>query len=277
MHSRLAVSLGMSAAPAIGGFVAVAPGYRWLFWIDGLTCIAAGLYFWAVSRRWRKRAGGAEEAGSRQEDEGPAPQRNRGYLLFLLATFLMGFGFIQWFQSVPIFIKSVWSFDERYIGALMAGSSLLIIMVELPAIHAIEQSGKIRASILAGLALGGLSFLIFLLPKALSLCFLSMILWTLGGAFFLPFNNAQPLKMAPAARRGEYMAWYWMAWPLNGILGPALGLAFVEQWGWGPFWIGLAGLAGVSWWMNLEQAGAPDVVNGPSEKEGQRACPEGIV
>ena len=34
---RLAASLGMSAAPAIGGFVAVVLGYRWLFLIDGLT------------------------------------------------------------------------------------------------------------------------------------------------------------------------------------------------------------------------------------------------
>ncbi len=32
---RLAISLGMSAAPAIGGFVAVSLGYRWIFWIDG--------------------------------------------------------------------------------------------------------------------------------------------------------------------------------------------------------------------------------------------------
>ncbi|MCB0583127.1 MAG: hypothetical protein KDD10_27865, partial [Phaeodactylibacter sp.] len=100
------------------------------------------------------------------------------------------------------------------------------------------------------LALGGLSFLLFLLPKALALCFLAMILWTLGGVFFLPFNNGLPLRMAPESRRGEYMAWYWMAWSLNGILGPVLGLAFVEQWGWGLFWVGLAGLAGASWWMN---------------------------
>ncbi|MCO6487870.1 MAG: MFS transporter [Phaeodactylibacter sp.] len=246
---RLAVSLGMSAAPAIGGFVAVALGYAWLFWIDGLTCIAAGLYFWAVSRRWGRRASKPEEEAGGTTN-GLAPQRDPNYLRFLLATFLMGFGFIQWFQSVPVFIKTEWGFDERYIGTLMACSSLLIILVELPAIHAIEQAGRMRASILAGLALGGLSFLLFLLPKALVLCFLAMALWTLGGVFFLPFNNGLPLKMAPAARRGEYMAWYWMTWSLNGILGPVLGLAFVEQWGWGLFWVGLAGLAGASWWMN---------------------------
>lgn len=247
---RLAVSLGMSAAPAIGGFVAVALGYRWLFWIDGLTCIAAGLYFWASSRRWGKQRGGVKKKGDRGQPKGQAPQYNPAYLRFLLATFLMGFGFIQWFQSVPVFIKTEWGFDERYIGMLMGGSSLLIILVELPAIHAIEQAGRMRASILAGLALGGLSFLLFLLPKALALCFLAMILWTLGGVFFLPFNNGLPLRMAPESRRGEYMAWYWMTWSLNGILGPVLGLAFVEQWGWGLFWVGLAGLAGASWWMN---------------------------
>jgi len=37
-------------------------------------------------------------------------------MLFLLATFIMGLGFIQWFHTVPVFIKNEWGFDERYIG-----------------------------------------------------------------------------------------------------------------------------------------------------------------
>jgi predicted MFS family arabinose efflux permease len=36
---RLAINLGMTAAPALGGFIAVSMGYGGLFWIDGVTCL----------------------------------------------------------------------------------------------------------------------------------------------------------------------------------------------------------------------------------------------
>jgi len=41
---RLAVNLGISVGPAIGGFVAYNIGFSGLFWADGLTCIAAALF-----------------------------------------------------------------------------------------------------------------------------------------------------------------------------------------------------------------------------------------
>ncbi|MBK6997802.1 MAG: MFS transporter [Lewinellaceae bacterium] len=39
---RMAVNLGWTLAPALGGMLVVF-GWEWLFWIDGLTCIAASL------------------------------------------------------------------------------------------------------------------------------------------------------------------------------------------------------------------------------------------
>ena len=38
---RLAINLGFSAGPAIGGLIIVGLGYGGLFWVDGITCIAA--------------------------------------------------------------------------------------------------------------------------------------------------------------------------------------------------------------------------------------------
>ncbi|MGB8705146.1 MAG: MFS transporter, partial [Gillisia sp.] len=40
---RLAINLGFSAGPAIGGFIIATAGYNGLFWVDGLTCFLAGL------------------------------------------------------------------------------------------------------------------------------------------------------------------------------------------------------------------------------------------
>jgi len=40
---RLAINLGFSLGPAAGGFLIATAGYDALFWIDGGTCILAGI------------------------------------------------------------------------------------------------------------------------------------------------------------------------------------------------------------------------------------------
>ena len=40
---RLAINLGVTVGSAVGGIVAARGGYGWLFWIDGLTCLAAAV------------------------------------------------------------------------------------------------------------------------------------------------------------------------------------------------------------------------------------------
>ncbi|MEK7255614.1 MAG: MFS transporter, partial [Bacteroidota bacterium] len=42
---RTAVNIGWSLGPAIGGWLAASFGYHALFWVDGLTCIAAAIVF----------------------------------------------------------------------------------------------------------------------------------------------------------------------------------------------------------------------------------------
>ena len=249
---RLAINLGMSAAPAVGGFVALALGYRWLFWIDGLTCMAAALYFIPAGRDWP--AGGRHKrAGA--TDQGPAaqalpPYRNIPYLLFLLASFLTGFAFVQWFNSVPVFIKTAWGYDEGYIGILLASSCALITLIEMPIIHSLEKAQKAQATVLTGVLLIGVSFLPLLLPKSIWLGFFGIFLLTMGEICFLPFNNTVPLHISPKTNRGDYIAWYWMVWSLVSITGPVAGLWFAEAFGWPVFWVALLALAGLGWGLN---------------------------
>ena len=40
---RLAINLGFSAGPAIGGIIIITMSYGGLFWIDGITCMLAAL------------------------------------------------------------------------------------------------------------------------------------------------------------------------------------------------------------------------------------------
>ncbi len=249
---RLAINLGMTAAPAVGGFVAVSIGYGSLFWIDGITCLVAASFLAWVSLNWKQR-----EISKPVVVESPepgheiAPFRNKKYMLYLLATFLMSFAFVQWFYSVPVFIKSEWGFDERYIGLLMAMNCVLVVIIEMPAIHAIEKGNRIKPYVILGLALLAVSYIPFLFSGALIWCVIAALLFTFGEIFYLPFNNSIALNMSPPNRRGDYMAWYWMTWSLTKVVAPTLGLSFIAIFGYDAFWIVVTLITGVSLWMHF--------------------------
>ncbi|MEZ4684853.1 MAG: MFS transporter [Bacteroidia bacterium] len=255
---RLAINLGFSAAPAIGGFLVAAFSYAALFWVDGLTCMLAAVFFIFASTKWRpvtrKEPYGENIEVEKAEAASLPPQQNKAYLLFLLATFLMGFGFVQWFHSFAVFLKNEWGLDERYSGAALALNGLVIVLLEMPLVHYIEQLNKNMRAFSIGVALIALSFLPFVLPAWYGFAILAILLMTIGEILNLPFSSTFALKLAPEHMRGEYSAWYGMTWSLTNVAGPALGLAFVGQFGWPAFWIGLSAL-GMSSLILYKKAG----------------------
>ncbi len=250
---RMSINLGFSAAPAFGGLVAVGLGYKWLFWIDGVTCVLAAVYFGWVSRDWSsiEAAKVAAEPPKVTAVKSPLPLRNPAFVKFLIATLLMGFGFIQWFHSVPVFMKMDLGFDERFIGLIMAGNGLIITLIEMPLIHAIEKGGKNRLSIILGLAMIGLSFLALMLPWPLVAAIGAILLMTFGEIAYLPFNSSTALNLSPADQRGNYMGWYSMAWSVAHISAPTIGLAFADKFGFTWFWLLVAIVVGFSLLLNL--------------------------
>ena len=233
---RLAICLGMSAGPILAGFIASTRGYNLLFWIDGITCIFAAGYFYFQSKQWEGRIAIKKSIQSSIK-KGIPVKKNAKYLWFLLSTFLFGFAFIQWFHTIPVFIKTEWFYDEKYIGLLLGLSSLLIVFFEMPLIHAVETKKVKTKSMYLGLFLVSISYLFFLFPQALIICFLAITIWTIGEMFFLPLNSAIPLYMGHNDRHGSYMAGYWMTWSSTNILAPLIGFHYVDKFGYESFWL----------------------------------------
>jgi predicted MFS family arabinose efflux permease len=233
---RTALNLGFSAGPALGGFIVVAMGYEGIFWIDGLTCIAAVLFFASVSRNWKEKY----QSGKKAKLDNVVDAhifKDQQYMMLLLIMIFVGIAFVQWFQSAPVFIKTNWLFDERYIGGIMALNGLLIAFTEMPIIHIIEKKKQIKNAMLLGLVFISISFFFFLLPPAMIWGVIGMIFMTLGEIFYLPLINTLALSMSPDHRRGEYMALYTMTWSVAHILGPTIGLSVAEKLGFSFFWI----------------------------------------
>ena len=172
----------------------------------------------------------------------------------MVGTFFIGFVFIQWFHSLPVFLKSNWNLEEDAIGILIGASCWIIVVIEMPLIHSIEKAGKIRSYILYGIFLIGSSYLLFLLTGSFWLALIAIIIWTVGEIIFMPLNSATPINMSEKSNRGEYMSYFWMTWSAVNIVAPIVGLSFMDFFGYDAFWFFLFGLSmislGINWVLN---------------------------
>lgn len=115
---RLAINLGFSAGPAVGGMIIVGVGYRGLFWLDGITCILAGLLFIKILNP--KKAPVTEEVSISKLQSAYTDGK---FLLFVIAILLFAMAFIQYFSTIPLYYKDGHHLTEFQIGLLFAGNA----------------------------------------------------------------------------------------------------------------------------------------------------------
>ena len=98
---RLAINLGFSFGPALGGIIITQGSYTGLFWVDGLTCIFAGFIFIMLLNNKASKIQKEEIIGVKQL----SPYKDYPYLLLVFCVFLIGFTFLQFFSTVPLITK----------------------------------------------------------------------------------------------------------------------------------------------------------------------------
>ncbi|MDQ3101203.1 MAG: MFS transporter, partial [Bacteroidota bacterium] len=77
---RLAINLGFSIGPAVGGLIIASIGYGGLFWVYGITClIAMGMMLYGLPRTQANKDNEAARPVTFR-----SPYRDRPYLFFLL-------------------------------------------------------------------------------------------------------------------------------------------------------------------------------------------------
>ena len=148
--SRLAVNLGMSVGPAIGGVLALI-SFRWLFFVDGATSILAGVVI--AMARWDSARlkpshdpdwSDPEELGREIEADSVVPLaaahpaqdlrafRNPRMLYFLAAMIPAQLVFFQLTSSLPLFLVRNLRLPESLYGTVFTLNTLLIVALEVP-------------------------------------------------------------------------------------------------------------------------------------------------
>lgn len=238
---RLAINLGYTLGPAIGGWIAYRIGYIPLFWIDGLTCFFAAV---AVRIFLRQKNMPKKKKKSKATKTAESPYRNPEYLVFILMVTLMAIVFLQILTTLPVYFKEHFKMDEDQIGILLALNAFLIVLIEMPIVHRLEpRSSKIRVFQI-GLFFIGLSYFVFLLaPNWIWITAINMVLLSFGEIFAMPFSNAYCMDMTTTENRGKYMALYSMAFSSAFIIAPIIGMQVASRFGFHVLWMLLSGIA----------------------------------
>jgi len=232
---RLAVNLGFTVGPAAGGILAATKGYVWLFWADGLTCMAAAILLLVFLKE--KKEAAHDEPAPTAANSAKSAYRDKFYLWFIAFTALSAFAFMQLFSTLPVFLKEDFALNTAQIGWLLALNGLLIAIMEMPIVYSLEPKFPALRLISMGTLLIGLSFWVFnFFPHALPLAVGAMILITFGEILNMPFTNTFAVSRSRPENRGQYMALYGIAYATAHMLAPVVGLKVAEVYGFPMLW-----------------------------------------
>jgi predicted MFS family arabinose efflux permease len=227
---RLAINLGFSVGPAMGGLLAIAVGYKWLFIIDAATSFTAGaiLFFFlpkTQSDQVKKDKVVVSSASSAYKD--------REYLFFILMVTIYGTCFFQLIASVPQYFNKECHYSEDTIGWLMGLNGFFVVLLEMPLVTALEKKQKnIFRYIIMGAFCASFSFLILQLGNGMfiwSLVFILVI--TMSEILCMPFMMYYSLSKPINERQGQYSALYSISYGIANIIAPIVGLGIADRFG----------------------------------------------
>jgi predicted MFS family arabinose efflux permease len=242
---RLAINLGFSFGPFLGGLIITTLSYSGLFWIDGITSISAILLMRTVLKQKEFHP---KKVSDSIEHIITSIYKDKPYWIFLTIVFLMGFVFLQLFTTMPLYYKGVHKLTEVEIGLLMAINGFLIFVFEMPLIHYIENKLLDKLKIVTwSLVLFSLSFIILNVTSWVGILIVSMLFITLGEMLAFPFTNNFAMIRAPEGKEGRYLALYSMAFSFAHIFSAKTGMEMIDRFGFEANWflMGSLGLLSV--------------------------------
>jgi predicted MFS family arabinose efflux permease len=253
---RLAVNLGFTAGPALGGLIIMNLGYSGLFWVDGSSCIVSILIFALLVKE--KKAVKIEI-----HDHEPAiitsVFKDKIFWIFLFVCFATAMLFFQLFTTLPLYHNEKFGLTEFQSGLLLSLNGLLIFFLEMPIVSFSQRKSIDKLKIILwGCALMSLSFYLLLLNTWAGILVISIVIITFGEMFIFPFSNSFALSRAPKGHEGRYMALFTMSFSLAHIASSKTGLELIGHFGYQTNWffmgcLGLLSVLGCIWLQKLVQ------------------------
>lgn len=235
--NRLANNIGWAFGISMGGIIA-SYNYKLLFIVDGSVSILVAVVifmFLPAKKVIPKTAIVQKQMNVRK------PWKDVLYIKFLVLCAMFTTCAFLMFRVVPVFYKEVWHLNEALIGIILGINGVLIALVEMVMISKIENKRSPIFYIVLGVIIVSFSFLVLMLPKSfpIVLAVVSILLFTFGEMFSLPFFNTFVVKRSNEHNRGIYAAGYTLSWSVAQVVGPTSGFYIAEKFGYNVLWIAI--------------------------------------
>ncbi|HYN22633.1 MAG TPA: MFS transporter [Thermoanaerobaculia bacterium] len=237
--SRLAINLGMSLGPSIGGFLAMV-SYDWLFLVDGATCLLAAA---VLAVAFHSEDGKAAADTTISAEPVRSPWRDRPFLAMMGLCFLMALITFQIPSTFPLTLRDLYGFKEGHIGLVLAVNTVIIVLFEMVLVHRVAGLNPLRVVGVGGLLFGlGMALLPF--GTGFAFAAFSVVVWTVGEMLAFPIVAGAVANRARDANRGLYMGIFTLSFEGAWVFSPILGTWVYQVYGAKALWTA-CGVAGV--------------------------------
>jgi MFS family permease len=253
--NRLAINMGMSFGPSVGGFLAMR-SYDWLFIVDGGTCLLAAAFLVVAFRGGNVKAEKQEVAAA----PGRSPWQDGPFLMMMGLFFLLALVTFQMTSTFGLTLRDLYGLREGQIGLVMAVNTVLIVAFEMILVHRVGAMNPVRLVGLGGF-LFGLGFAMLPFGSTFSYAVCAAVVWTVGEMLSFPLSAGVVANRAGDANRGVYMGLFTISFEGAWIFSPILGTWIYQTWGPKTLWLGcgavglvlLVGFQAVAAWIEREK------------------------
>jgi predicted MFS family arabinose efflux permease len=242
--NRMAVNLGFSIGPALGGILS-AISYEFLFFSNALTALSAGIIYIFFFRKRNKLA--KLKAKKIKEvieiKKGNSPYRDGKFLIYCFFCMLFSICFFQIFSTLTIFYKDTAKLSQENIGYILGYSGFLIVLLEMGFVQIAEKYFNLAVTMLLGTFICGFSYAMLAFDYSLIALIVSMTLLCIGEIWTLPFMSTITALRSGENNKGAYMGLNGISFSIAFIVTPYLGTLIAEKLGFNTLWIGTGVLA----------------------------------
>lgn len=238
--NRMALNLGFSIGPALGGLLA-AISYNLLFYGNAIAATLAAVIFFVY---FRNKKGEVKEKADTGEEQikYQSPYKDAPFLVFTFLSILFAICFFQLLSSLPLYYKEVYHLNEKSIGIILAYSGVVVFSLEMLIVHIAERRTTAANAIIIGVFCCGVAFASLLITEGIWLLYVSMFILCIAEILAMPFMATVTLQRSNIKNRGAYMGLNSLSLSAGLIFAPFLGTKVAANYGFNILWMGTGAL-----------------------------------
>lgn len=242
--NRMAINLGFSIGPALGGILS-AISYEFLFFSNAFTALVAGILYIVFFRKRnilaKLKARKVQEAIEIKKEN--SPYRDGKFLVYCFFCMLFSICFFQLFSTLTIFYKDTAHLSQQSIGYILGYSGFLVVLLEMGLVQAAEKYFSLAVTMLLGTFICGFAYAMLGFDYSIVTLVISMSLLCVGEIWALPFMSTITALRSGKNNKGAYMGLNGISFSIAFIVTPTLGTFIAERFGFTILWIGTGVLA----------------------------------